>query len=174
MLVQFEITLDDVVAFNRYSIQHSPGFRRNYWIVMGGIPAMALIVALANSRSWHSLSFWFLLVAPAIVLMSIFPFWYKHEIDHTMKKIMRTGKNRGILGKHTILISEDGLVETTEVNESRWAWTGIERVEQIEHYIFIFVSSTSAHTIPKRAFASTEEATQFYNAAKTLFDRAKP
>jgi hypothetical protein len=174
MRVQFEITLDDVVAFNRYAIQHSPVFRRNYWIVMGCIPVMALIVALVNSRSWNSLSFWLPLVAITIVLLIIFPLWYKHENDQTVIKVMRTGKNRGTLGKHTLLISEDGLVETTEVNESRWAWTGIERVEQIEHYIFIFVSSNAAHIIPKRAFASTEEVTQFYNAAKTLLDRAKP
>jgi hypothetical protein len=52
-------------------------------------------------------------------------------------------------------------------------WAGVERVDETETHIFIYDSTTSAHVIPKRFFASPAQAQAFYHAAKTYGDRAR-
>ena len=80
--------------------------------------------------------------------------------------MQKEGANKAIWGKHNITINDQELAETTEVGESRCRWSGVERVAENEDYIFIYVSTASAHVIPKRFFSSREQAEAFYQAAK--------
>ena len=79
---------------------------------------------------------------------------------------------KGVLGEHTIKIDQDGLTETTEFNESRTKWTGMDAVQEDRDYIFIRPAG-QVHTIPKRAFPEEEGAKQFYAQALMYFDRAQ-
>ena len=72
---------------------------------------------------------------------------------------------KGQLGKHRIVLSEDGVAESTAVGESRTSWAGVDRVEQNPDYIFIYTSPAAAHLIPKRAFRNLQEAEAFYQLA---------
>ncbi len=40
-------------------------------------------------------------------------------------------------------------------------------------YIFIYVTTVSAHVIPKKCFANSEQAQLFYQTAKKYFDNAR-
>jgi hypothetical protein len=83
------------------------------------------------------------------------------------------GQTKGVVGKHVIEISEKGLHETTEVNDSLVAWDGFDCIERNEQYIFAFISAMMAHIIPIRAFADTNQVTEFYSSMKKFFDQAK-
>ena len=60
---------------------------------------------------------------------------------------------RGQVGRHKVVLSDAGVVESTDVSESRTSWAGVDRVEQNAEYIFIYTSPAAAHVIPKRAFS---------------------
>jgi hypothetical protein len=77
--------------------------------------------------------------------------------------------NKGILTEHTITLSADGFTETTLVNKTESTWAGLVRLGQTRGYIFLFISASAAHVIPKRAFASCEDAVEFYDYAKERF-----
>jgi len=87
-------------------------------------------------------------------------------MSYSVRKLASEGKNKGILGSHTIIISEEGLQEITEVSESRSIWSGIERIEENEEYIFVYIGAYQAHVIPKRDFASKEDAKEFAEQAR--------
>jgi hypothetical protein len=76
---------------------------------------------------------------------------------------MDSGKIKGVLGKHTIEISEQGIQETTEVNQSFFTWTGIYSIEYNNSYIYVFTGPTSAYVIPKSSFSNEEGATNLYS-----------
>ncbi|OZB90139.1 YcxB family protein [Paenibacillus sp. XY044] len=75
-----------------------------------------------------------------------------------------------LLGEHTITLADEGIIESTSVNESIHKWGGIRDIENNEDYIFIFLNQTMAHIIPKRAFPSTETAAVFLKEAQTRWE----
>lgn len=172
MTIHFDITLNDLLAFNHYFANQSSLLRRYYWSILIGVPLIVTFLAfIFNSRITISV-----LIFPLIFLgiwAIIFPRTYKRSITHNITKTIESGQNKGTIGAHVITITDQYLHEATEVNESRWIWPGIERIEQDADYIFIFTSPILAHIIPKRAFASPEAATAFYTAALGFYKQAK-
>ena len=69
-----------------------------------------------------------------------------------------TGKHKGILGDHTLTLTEEGLASKSPTSESLLNWAGIHRVVSTKGYVFIYVSELQIKMIPKRAFHSADEA----------------
>lgn len=65
-------------------------------------------------------------------------------------------KQRGIVGQHVLEITEQGLVERTEFNETLHKWTSICRILSIGGYLYIYVSDNNCHQVPKRHFSIQE------------------
>ena len=61
-------------------------------------------------------------------------------------------KHRGVVGRHVLEISEQGLVERTDFNETLHKWSSICRIFSLFGYVYIYVSDSNAHQIPKRSF----------------------
>ena len=63
-------------------------------------------------------------------------------------------KYRGVLGQHTLQITDEGLVERTDVNEAIHRWAGLYKIISGPKYLYIYVTETNAHMIPKRCFTA--------------------
>jgi hypothetical protein len=113
------------------------------------------------------ISFGFILVAtPFVFLLQ----WFLERlvVRHAIRSLIRDERpGRGQLGRHRMVLGEDGVIESTAVNESRTAWSGVDRVEQSADYIFIYTSPAAAHVIPKRAFSDLQEADAFFRLARS-------
>jgi len=72
-----------------------------------------------------------------------------------------SAKNRGLVGKHELVICDDSLVEKTEFNESAHRWSGFHMLRSSRNYFFLYVTDNIVHYVPKRCFSSTQEAKQF-------------
>jgi hypothetical protein len=79
---------------------------------------------------------------------------------------------RGQLGRHRVVLSETGVVESTAVGESRTSWAGVDRIEQDAQYIFIYTAPVAAHVIPRRAFGDAQDAERFYRFSRTSKEAA--
>jgi hypothetical protein len=100
--------------------------------------------------------------------LSIFgyPFYYRWAIKRNAKKIYAAAKSQGILGEHTLTLAAEGFTTACSANESKINWSGVERIDSDEQYIYIYTSPLQAHVIPKRAFSSDEEAMTFLQTAE--------
>jgi hypothetical protein len=67
--------------------------------------------------------------------------------------MFRAGRSAGVLGRHTYRIGEQGLRETTAVNDSLMHWKGIFAVKDIGSYLLVFQTPALAHVLPRRCFA---------------------
>jgi len=65
-------------------------------------------------------------------------------------------KERGVVGQHTLEITEQGLVERTKFNESLHKWPGIYRIVSQFGYLYIYVSYGVYHQVPKRRVLTQE------------------
>jgi hypothetical protein len=175
MQVQFTITLDDILAFNRYCVQHLPTYKRTYRTLLISVPVIFVLIALALSINTYRPPWlaWIIAFVAVVAWPFIWPRRYQKTMDEFVMKTMQTGQNRSMLGVHTVTLSEQGLRATSEVSESSITWSGIERIEQDDQYIYLFVAATAAHIVPKRALVTMEQASDFYHTAQTFFDQAR-
>src|SRR5436190_2349256 len=58
-------------------------------------------------------------------------------------------RDTGVLGEHTLEITNDGLIESTEVNRSLANWATLFRIRETSRYAYIYISANNGHIIPK-------------------------
>lgn len=58
-------------------------------------------------------------------------------------------RDKGVIGEHTLEITDEGLVESTEVNRSLSNWRTPFRIRETRRYVYIYISCGSAHVVPK-------------------------
>jgi hypothetical protein len=169
--LEYELTRDDLYAFQwRAAFQSSRGRRIRRLTYVAWLVAIVLFAAVpaigAGGFDVSRVSFTFILIAfPIVAILQ----WFI-ETRLMRRLILRlVGEERegkGQLGKHRLALSEEGISESTAVNQSRTSWAGVHRVEQNAAYIFIYTSAAAAHMIPKRAFSNAAEAEAFYRLAQ--------
>ncbi len=172
MEAEYTLTLDDYIAFQRYMMRTSPALRRSIRIGYVAVVVIVLVFFYAT-EGWSSWPNALFSLAFLVACLALYAWLVRSSAERTGRRLMKEGKNKGTFGQHTLKLSQDGVVETTEVGETRASWAGIERVAENETYIFIYLSSTSAHVIPKRSFASATQAEQFYQLAQDYYRHAQ-
>jgi hypothetical protein len=172
MEVDYELTREDLYAFQWRAVFASPRGRRArrkvYLIWLLALVLVSIVPAIGPDGFVISrVSFTFLVVAFPIVALAQ---WYleRRLVRRAILQLLQEEKpGRGQLGRHRMVLSEEGVVEGTAVGESRSSWAGVDRIEQNPDYIFIYTAAAAAHVIPKRAFRDLQEAESFYQLART-------
>ena len=113
--------------------------------------SIAVLIALDPDR--HSLSGKAILAGEYIVLyllvLTVFHLIFSFLMAFVPKQL-------GLVGKHSLEITRDGLIERTEFNETRHKWLAICRVRSIGGHLFIYVSDSVYHQVPKRELSPEE------------------
>jgi len=165
MQAQFNQTEDDIIAFILVHIKYSPAAWRRWKIVA----LCLLFFGLALSLLFRDLQpLWMagLLTVMFIGLVRVFP-------KMLFRKMAREGRNASLLGPRTVTISPEGVAEKTEVSESNYRWSTVERICTTDDYAFLYVSALSALIVPKRAFSAPSEFAAFVSEARKYADMAK-
>jgi hypothetical protein len=168
--VEYELTPDDLYHYQWRASFSSPSAKRNkrkfYVYLLLTYMLLTVLPAIGSDGFEIShVSLWWLLPLP--VLLGVGWIVQRWQIRRAISGLVEEEKpGRGQLGAHKISLDEAGLVEITAVNESRHSWSGVDRVEQDQEYIFIYTAPHAALIIPKRAFNNLQEAESFYQLAK--------
>ena len=159
--VHVDVTREDYWKFNLYGLIKVKSLRRMFIFNMSAMPVLMFVALMIFRIATH------IPVAVVILLAIVLGGLVDLLILYITKmRIMKMPEKRsGILGEHTIEIDEKGIDETSPAGDVSYLWESISSIEQNKDYIFIFVSNLSGHIIPKRAFASVEDAEEFYRLA---------
>ena len=170
MDVEYEITPDDLYAFQLRAVQKSPMVKRTrrntYIALLLAILVFAIVPAIGPGgfdRSRISLGFF----SYFFVLVATLTWFFEKRITRRgiLDLIRQEQPDKGQLGRHKLKLDETGLVESTAVGESRILWSGVHRIEHDPDYIYIYTAPSAAHLIPRRSFNSENEAEQFLQLA---------
>lgn len=156
MKIRFEVTIEDMIAFNRYHVLNSS----SYWptVILGmtlvSILPLSLMLVLILSRRVSLIAS--LMIGLLVAGWAAFTYYRKFPaaIEKSTRRFLKQGNNQGLFGTHELEIEDEWLVERTDVNASRQAWKAIERIVETDEYVFIYLSAVSAHVIPKPAVTS--------------------
>ena len=172
MEVEYELTRDDLYAFQWRAVFESPRGRHARRLVYLGWLLAIVLYAFVPAIGPHgitlsrvSLTF----IATSLIIVYLLQWILDHWlVRRTIRRLLEDERpDRGQLGRHRLMLGEEGLIESTAVGESRTSWAGVDRVEQSREYIYIYTSPAAAHVVPKRAFANPEQADAFYRLSET-------
>lgn len=111
-----------------------------------------------------------IIVAPC--WFAFYPWLYSRQLRSRVRKLVREGQNRGILGTHTMTLSPNELAYRSEWGHGVLYWPVVERIDETENHVFVFVSSMYAFAIPKRDFETVQECEEFVQTARRYREEA--
>jgi hypothetical protein len=155
MAITYENTLDDVVKFHHYAIEHSPTLRRNNLInhlVWTFSPLVGGIAIPLVQRTPISTTVFIMVVIGGMISLPIFalyPRYARQYREKQIRKLYSEGDNKSLIGTHTISIEPTGIRVRTDVSESSTQWQSIERICMTDDTTYIFVGAVNAYVIPK-------------------------
>jgi len=82
-------------------------------------------------------------------------------------------QNRNELCVHTLTLTDNEIIESTDHNQSRYLWSIIHKIDELSNHILIYINPALVHIIPKRAFATPDQMREFYQMAVALQKSAK-
>ena len=170
--IEYELTLDDLFAFQLYATKHSRTAKRLNRYVYLADAAIILVIAVL-SRPWTSyiaLAGFLIFVVTFLGLGWLLTRYLTRKAirDHVSQEV----PDKGLLGRHRISLDEDGLTESTAVGESRVSWAGIDRMERTAEAVFVYTTATAAHVIPRRAFKSPADEESFVEMIRVKLAQA--
>jgi hypothetical protein len=172
MVVEFENTLDDVLALNIYHHQQSPKARRTHRLLQFGPAAILVLVFLGQmlfTRSSPVSSLPWLMFA--VVWTLFVPFMLRRSMRKRVLQLFAEGKSKGMLGSHKLSLTSTGVTDKTGFGTTETAWRNVRKVVSTNEYVFIYISDTAAHIVPRRAFADAE---RFHEFRDTVIRHYRP
>lgn len=157
MKVVTNITPDDCWNFTKYNIRYDSKAKFKFYTNVIAIIFLVAFISFLDFESMEQVILQIILSIPMSYYLMLF--FMKLGIKKFSKR------NEGIIGEHSIEISEEGVREITKVNDSLNLWNGITKIKQDNSYIYIYIKEFEAHIIPKKSFKSEEEANSYFNDA---------
>ncbi len=166
MRIVFHINTQDVLAFNRFVLFRRPrqAFGLLYFLLLPALIAYGVLADWLKRDRAVALSG----AAGVLALTVVFGlFWYRRSL------LRRATATKGILGEHVVVISEEGIRETTAGYDLLRPWSRVKEVVENQQYIIVFLDRIHGSQIPKRAFRGETEVRGFVEAARSHLRSAK-
>lgn len=164
MKVEYQLSEEDYVAFNKYHLKHSQTGKQKLlivrWIGPGFFSAAVLLHALI-------LGFDPIFMMVMMVMSVFWYYWYparvEKEVAISVKKMLSEGENKSFLAMQTLELLEIGVVLSNTFETQTMSWTTFIKVEKTNEHIFLFKSPVMAIVIPVQAFKDEEEYHEFFD-----------
>jgi len=170
MHLTFDLTQDDIMAYQLYHYAHSPAARRQkwtgaVWVVILGLMVWVIPVFLTGSFGQSARTWWpFLLVAP--LSLSLFLLRWKSILRRNIERMIAEGSNRALLGRKEVTITPVEITAAGELRSTTVRWKAVERIEVADEYAYVYFSALEAVILPRRAFAGEAEFAAWVETAR--------
>ena len=149
MRIEYRVTLDDMLAFTAYHLEHSPELRRvsRLW----GFGVAAAFVVGFGIAAYVKSSVWLLLFG-VLCAAAWSVFWPRELRRTTLKqtsKLLSEGTNQALLGTQQLEVREDGLRCVSHAGESMIRWLAIEKVASTPDHTFFYMGAAQAFVLPR-------------------------
>jgi hypothetical protein len=173
--VEYELTIDDYVAFNLHHLRRSPAQRKlRVWVILMGMVLGQLLIALLmlqsafDPRSARSLS----VAGPVMmgITLLVFGFWALRTwragsspwlVKRMVRSMLTQGDSSAILGKRRLRVTSKVIEEIADLRETRWKLQCVQQINVTPHYAFVYLAPIIAIIVPARVFASREHFATF-------------
>jgi hypothetical protein len=170
--VEYELTIEDLVAWNMHVLRHSPSqrrMRRRVSLVVF-ITLLLAIVSLLTVRVFTSPDPFtpgeVVVYGSAIFAVCIvFALRGLREgkkpavawnAERMVRSMLTEGDTSSTIGPRRLRVTKDHLYEADDLHETKWKLKAVQRIVMVPQYAFIYVAPVRAYILPVRAFASPD------------------
>jgi hypothetical protein len=157
MEIEFDVQLGDCIALNQHVIKTTPMMKKvvikgQIWWASGpflGVTLLSIIRKIPFEKAIVIIGI--ITVVCSIPAFFLYPLYFKKKNRKFIKRSCESEKNKGIVGKHIIQITDGNFQEKTDYNNTTIPWKGIDRIEKTKEHIFIFVNEITAYIVPRKS-----------------------
>jgi YcxB-like protein len=186
MEVEYVLTVEDYVAFNKYQLASQPASRRHMswvWLVLLVILlGLFLLPTLSGPKrqpppevNWWTTAFDISLLVVPLVLVVAFLVWGRpYLVTLQVKRVVTHPHNqKRLLGWRRTSIGPEGLAVRGEDVHLVLAWPAIRKLALTPQHAFIYITTLEAIIVPRRPFASDEEFQRFAETVRAYRQMAR-
>ena len=175
MKIDYQLTKQDYIDYNIYHMSHSDTIRRSlfgqrYLISIIFLIMPFMLIKISDIHLWYWLSTFIIVYILWIIFYPKYLRWY---IIRRISRMLDEGKNVDMLGDHSFLLTEDGVIDITNFSESKNNWNVIENIVVTREHIFIYINAVMAYIIPIRAFININQKNEFINTLNNMTEKTK-
>lgn len=165
MKIYYELTEEDYLHFNLFHVKQSKAAIKSLNIQRFLMPVFFIIAAFIFFGIGDMPLVFPLIIFGLISTLWIvfYPKYFYRLIMRQSKKMLKEGKNDGLLGEQQITLSGEGIVYLTSNSESQVKWSGIKKIVEDRDFFYLYNSSISAYILPKRALSNVGEARDIFS-----------
>ena len=183
MELQYELTIDDVMAFQRRHIgrlYRVAGFAVAALVGLLSLLTFAISYSAKQAHGPASGSFLPYLAATVffVALAVIIVFALRANHMACVRRTLESGHGSTRFGTHTVTIEEGWLIERTALSETRRRWQAVHSIEDTEEYVAVcegpialpmmYAPTAVPLIIPKRAFRDEQQMRAFLDEVARL------
>ena len=178
MNIEYVINLEDLVDFNLFYYDHSSRSRKQRSIRRFFYLAVTALLFLFGVFAWLMAASFFgavICFMGGLFLLAYYLLTTGKMHQRIRQSVIRAYENRrnGIIGKHKLSISPEGITDTTEEGESLTRWTRVESIDISEHYIYFSIIPRGVQFIPERAFSGGNSMKRFFDTARSYHEKSQ-
>ncbi|MED4453154.1 YcxB family protein [Metabacillus fastidiosus] len=168
MEIKYYLTEEDYLHFNLFHIKNSKTTSRALNMQRFLTPIFFLILSYILSAFLDEpfIGLFIIFFILSILWIIFYPKYFYSLIIRQVKKMIKEGRNDGLLGDHHMIMTEEEIVDSTANSETKVTWSGIEMFKEDDDYFYLYNSSVSAYILPKRALNDVEEIKNFIQSKK--------
>jgi hypothetical protein len=174
--VEFALTEDDIIAFQRYARANPLGGSgpqtrfKVYGAIIYGLFLFFFVVEVATAKgaiNWQWVAQWAALLGLPPLLFVFGP----RCLDWANRKALR--KDPRALGRCRIAITPQALETSAALGSGSTLWLGVEKIASTRDYALFYITPTLVHVVPRHAFEDEEDFKKFVDASRLYHDAAK-
>lgn len=175
MEINYELKPDDLFEFSKETASAQKNHKP--MVIIYAITYLLFIFAdIIYAVIFGSLSDWnFASLILNILIRTAFTFaviaviltFIKLFAVKKVKDVLSQESENGVFCEHKIILSENQLVELTDINTSQYSWKSIGEIKELEQFVSIEVLMSFSYIIPKRYFKDRQHIKDFLDTAKT-------
>ncbi|QDU10180.1 YcxB family protein [Gimesia aquarii] len=166
MNASYELTVDDLVAFNQFHNERSPTIRRQRtkslvitFVVLLCLPGLILLTT-DKPILGMALDIWPLILGPILFVILVSQS-FKWGTRKLIKDMVIEGQNSQFYSNCSISFDDTGISESSSSGNTIRNWSAVQRIVVSNDHIFVYTSSLEAFIVPKRAFDTDDRFNAF-------------
>ena len=151
MKIKYNLTEEDYLEFNMFHVKNLKAVKRTLNLQRFLTPIFFIIASFVLSKvgSMSFLEVFITFLVVSIIWVIFYPRYFYSYVIRNTKKMIKEGKNDGLLGEHYMVLSEDGIIDSTSNGETKVTWSGINTLSEDRQNIYLYNSSVSAYILQK-------------------------
>jgi YcxB-like protein len=152
-VVEFDVQPEDLRAFWYACLARTRVVRREkrFTRLVSVLSAIGLVVFLLVRPDIDPEGF--NLVVIGLSLLAVYPLIMRLQLGWQLRRALRDGDWRTVLGRHVLTLTSEGIRERTDAGDTYYRWHAVTDIFSSHDLIVFLLTSGSGYLVPARCFA---------------------